>query len=133
MLPRKPRTKEIHPVYRVTDTLVRIGAEPGVTADVDDTGGVMLSFIDRIDGTRTFAELVASVQSDVSGATEADIRAGLERLIELGFVEDAAHDRARAAGGEVAQRSAHDASGLPACGAPHVGTAGRADGAGDGG
>lgn len=92
MLAERPQIKDIHPVYSVTPSLVRIGAEPGVTVDVDNNDGLMLTFIGLIDGTRTVRELVESVQQRFPNATEADVIEGLETLTNLGFIEDAAHE-----------------------------------------
>jgi len=92
MLPRKPRMKSILPIYNVTDTLMRIGAEKGVTADVDNEDGLMAQFIGLLDGTRDHTTLLADMQRHHPAITADDIEDGVRHLGDLNFLEDAALD-----------------------------------------
>lgn len=91
MLPNRPRIKSLYPVYRVTEDELRIGAEPGITARVDDSDGVMSTFIDAIDGQRDLPTLIRDLRARYPEASEQDVIDGLNTLIELNFIEDADH------------------------------------------
>lgn len=91
MIPRIPRIKSLYPIYRVDDREIRIGAEPHITARVDDTDGVMSAFIEALDGRTTTEELVHVMQAKFPEATEADVMDGVQTLIDLNFIEDAEH------------------------------------------
>lgn len=83
------RVKPIYPVYRVTDTSFRIGAQVGVTAEIDDPDGQVWTLVKLLDGTRTFGEIVAAMQADYPALSAADVAEGIRALDQEGFLEDA--------------------------------------------
>jgi len=89
---KKPRIKSILPIYNVTDTLMRIGAEKGVTADVDNEDGLMAYFISLLDGTRDQTALLADLKNHYPAVTASDVEDGINHLAELNFLEDATLD-----------------------------------------
>lgn len=91
MFPQKPKIKSLYPIYKVTDDLIRIGAEPNVTADVDNSDGMMHSFLELLDGTRRAEDIVAELRKQYPETTMQDVLDGLHVLMNLNFIEDASH------------------------------------------
>ncbi|HEV8632811.1 MAG TPA: ThiF family adenylyltransferase [Chloroflexota bacterium] len=84
-----PRVKPIYPVYRVTDTSFRIGAQFGITAEFDDAEGQVWALVQLLDGTRDFPAIVAEMRDRFPGLTDDDIERGILALDQEGFLEDA--------------------------------------------
>ncbi len=84
-----PRIKPIYPIYRVTPTSFRIGAQVNVTAEFDDEDGQVWELVQLMDGTRSFSDLVLAMQKKFPDLSVEDVEAGIATLDEEGFVENA--------------------------------------------
>ncbi len=84
-----PRIKPIYPIYRVTPTSFRIGAQINITAEFDDPDGQVWELVQLMDGTRSFPEIVRAMQTKFSDLSVEDVAVGIATLDEEGFVEDA--------------------------------------------
>lgn len=91
MIPNRPKIKSLYPIYRVTEGELRIGAEPHITARVDDADGVMSVFFEAIDGKRNLEEIEEYLRARLPEVTQRDVVEGIEHLAELNFLEDADH------------------------------------------
>lgn len=84
-----PRLKPIYPVYRVTDTTFRIGAQFGITAEIDDPEGQLWALVHLLDGTLDVAAVVAAMRGQFPMLSADDIEQGIVMLDDAGFLEDA--------------------------------------------
>jgi molybdopterin-synthase adenylyltransferase len=50
---RRPLFKPVHPVYEVTEQMIRLGEAPGYTFELEDENGSIRKMIKLMDGTRT--------------------------------------------------------------------------------
>jgi molybdopterin-synthase adenylyltransferase len=87
------RVKPIYPVYSVTDRLFRIGAQRGITVDIDDPLGQMRTLVDLLTGDHTTAEVIARVRARFPGLTDDDVLGGIAHLDRKGLLEDATPNR----------------------------------------
>jgi len=83
----KPKIKTVYPVYRVREDLLRIGAEPGITDDVEESHGEMARFLSLLDGQKDIKEVTRAMQGEFPEITEQDV---LE-LLDFAFGELALH------------------------------------------
>jgi molybdopterin/thiamine biosynthesis adenylyltransferase len=81
------KVKRTSPVYRVDDTLFVSGY--GEATKITDPDGAVGRLLALADGTRTVAELHASLRQHVPSVTRAEVEAALEQLDAAGFMEDA--------------------------------------------
>jgi molybdopterin-synthase adenylyltransferase len=84
-----PRIKPIYPIYRVSASTFRIGAQFGITSEFDDPEGHVWALVHLMDGTRDIHGLAAEMQRRYPGLSHADVESGILALDEAGFVEDA--------------------------------------------
>lgn len=80
----KPRIKPIYPVYRVSPTTLRVGAEASVTAEMDDPDQTIERFLRLLDGSRTPEQLAVEMSLPLK-----DVLDGLAQLDQHNFLEDA--------------------------------------------
>lgn len=85
---------EFWPV-RLGEDVVRIGgAFPGIAKDARDPDGWVWALVTRLDGTRSVRRIIEELAAEGFGATHhdlaAEVRADLDTLIQVGFIEDAA-------------------------------------------
>lgn len=99
-----PRIKRIYPVYRLTDSVFRIGAQFGITAEFEDPDGQVWALVHLLDGTRPFAAVVEEMQRRFPHLSETDVERGVLALDEEGFIEDARQTRYEAAGADNLER-----------------------------
>jgi molybdopterin/thiamine biosynthesis adenylyltransferase len=83
------RFKPIYPVYRVTGSTFRIGAQLGITAEIYDPEGQGWLLAHLMDGTRSFHEIVTAMQAQFPSLGREDIEEGVEAFDQQGFLEDA--------------------------------------------
>lgn len=81
------RIKPIYPVYRVTETTFRIGAQFRVTVEIDDAEGHMWTLVHLLDGTRDLSAVTAAMQATFPALSPADVQDGIHALDELDFLE----------------------------------------------
>lgn len=81
-----PRIKPIYPIYRLNDTVFRIGAQLGITAEFADPEGQFWSLVNVLDG-RPLSQVVATVRAQHPQLSEQDILQGISLLDREGFVD----------------------------------------------
>lgn len=84
---KRPIIKKTQPVYRITPSTFRIGAQLGTTAEFTDRKGEMWNLIKNLDG-RTVDEVVSSVRMSFPGLSRDDVLDGLRVLDKYGFLDD---------------------------------------------
>lgn len=87
----KPKIKTVYPVYRVREDLLRIGAEPGITADVEESHGEMARFLSLLDGQKDIKEVTRAMQEEYPEITEQDVLEGIQALASLGLLVNGEH------------------------------------------
>ncbi|MDY6076582.1 hypothetical protein [Mobiluncus sp.] len=88
---KRPIIKKTQPVYRITPSTFRIGAQLGTTAEFTDRKGEMWNLIKNLDG-RTVDEVVSSVRMSFPGLSRDDVLDGLRVLDKYGFLDDVASE-----------------------------------------
>ncbi|MEU8819356.1 ThiF family adenylyltransferase [Actinoplanes sp. NPDC048796] len=88
-LDAKLRVKPIYPVYSVTDRLFRIGAQRGITVDIDDPHGQMRALVDLLGGDRTIAAVLEQMRQRFPQLTDADMLEAIRQLAGRGLLEGA--------------------------------------------
>lgn len=83
----RPVIKGCMPVYRLSESVFRIGAQLGVTSQFTDPKGQMWTLIQVLDG-RSLNEIVAAVVTDHPELTENDVISALQILDESGFLDE---------------------------------------------
>ncbi len=87
----RPRIKAIHKPVRLTPTLINIGGrQMGIGAEIDDPDGTLWSLLRLMDGTRTRAEIVAALVTELPDVTPDEAADAMDTIIDAGYVEDAA-------------------------------------------
>jgi molybdopterin/thiamine biosynthesis adenylyltransferase len=91
ILMRRPRLKAEHAPYRIAGHRIRIGGVSyGIAAEIEDPAGWIWILLESLDGTRTPAAVVDRVVGLHPAVSPGDVQAGLDQLVESGYVEDAA-------------------------------------------
>ncbi|WP_216214673.1 ThiF family adenylyltransferase [Amycolatopsis aidingensis] len=86
----RPRIKAEHCPARFGDGWLRIGGKVfGIAADLRDPDGAVWALLELLDGTRTVDQVIADLVHRFPGRAAGEIRADIEQLSELGYVEDA--------------------------------------------
>jgi molybdopterin/thiamine biosynthesis adenylyltransferase len=87
-----PRIKEAHNPCRVTPERIRIGTfQFGVGSEIADDGdGNIWRLLTLMDGSRTVDDVVVEMCWKDRALDEQSVREAIERLVEHGFIEDAA-------------------------------------------
>jgi molybdopterin/thiamine biosynthesis adenylyltransferase len=86
----RPRIKPEHAPYRIADGRIRLGGVSyGIAAEVKDPTGSVWTLLESMDGTRSVADIVASVLELHPGESADSVRAGVDLFIRSGYVEDA--------------------------------------------
>src|SRR5438034_10267948 len=80
-----PRLKPIYPVYRLDEVTFRIGAQLGITIELDDPEGHAWTLVQLLDGTRTVAQVVAATQARFPQIGEHDVESVLVSFDEAGL------------------------------------------------
>ena len=80
------RFKDIHPIYRLSDTIFRIGAQIDVTQEFDDHHRYLWRLIHLLDG-RNVGEVVHEMLSEFPDLERDDVIDGINLLDSFGFVE----------------------------------------------
>jgi hypothetical protein len=83
------RIKPIHPVYRVQDTTFRIGAQLGITVELDDEHHHAWTLVHLMDGTRTISALTAEMHRLFPDIADEDVIRAVVALDAEAMVEDA--------------------------------------------
>jgi molybdopterin/thiamine biosynthesis adenylyltransferase len=87
----RPRVKPEHGLERTPDNHIRIGgAVYGVAAEVLDRTGAVWTMLQAADGTRSPDEIVAQVLLEHPAEQGDAVHAALDRLVDAGYLEDAA-------------------------------------------
>jgi molybdopterin/thiamine biosynthesis adenylyltransferase len=82
-----PRVKPIYPVYRVADTAFRIGAQFGITAEIEDAEGQMWALVQLLDGRHDVPSIATAMRKRFPALSDEDVRDGIRSLEELNFLE----------------------------------------------
>ncbi len=86
----RPRIKDEHRPVRFGDGWIRIGGEVfGIAAELRDPDGAVWALLDLLDGTRTVSQVVVDLADRIPASCPETVTAAIEKLIELGYVEDA--------------------------------------------
>jgi molybdopterin/thiamine biosynthesis adenylyltransferase len=99
-----PRIKRIYPVYRLTDSSFRIGAQFGITAEFDDPEGQVWALVHLLDGARPLAAIVDEMQRRFPHLSATDVEHGILALDDEGFIEDARPTRYEKSGADGLER-----------------------------
>ncbi|OUQ90055.1 thiamin biosynthesis protein [Brevibacillus brevis] len=91
---RRPLFKPVHPVYEVTEQMLRLGEAPGYTFELEDENGSIRKMIKLMDGTRTIGEIHTLLVVDYPEITYEEIVEAVESLSGLGFLMDQAKEEA---------------------------------------
>jgi molybdopterin-synthase adenylyltransferase len=87
---RRPRLKPEHVPYRIGGSQIRIGGVSyGIAAEITDQAGWVWTLLQSMDGSRSPAGIVEEVASKHPGESRREVQAGLDQLIDAGYVEDA--------------------------------------------
>lgn len=84
----RPVIKRSMPVYHLTDTIFRIGAQLGITSQFNDPKGHMQCLIAALDGS-DLQHIIQRVQETYPNLSNSDILQGLEVLDQQGFLDEA--------------------------------------------
>jgi len=87
----KPQIKSVYPVYRVRKDLLRIGAEPGITVDVEESRGEMARFLKLLDGERNVSQIATAMRAEFPEVTEEDVVEGIQALDALNLLVNGEH------------------------------------------
>ncbi|MEC3979888.1 ThiF family adenylyltransferase [Amycolatopsis sp. H20-H5] len=92
---QRPKIKNEHWPVRYGDDVVRIGGiVPGIAKNIPDPDGWVWALLGLLDGTRTVdqvvAELVHRFPAKPADEVHTEVRVDLVKLVEAGYVEDAA-------------------------------------------
>jgi molybdopterin-synthase adenylyltransferase len=87
-----PRVKRIHPIYRVDDSTFRIGAQLGITVQIDDPEQHVWTLVHLLDGTRALAEICAEMRSRFPKVSDADVERAIASLDAERLLDDARED-----------------------------------------
>lgn len=86
----RPRIKDEHRPVRFGDGWIRIGGEVfGIAAELRDSDGAVWALLELLDGTRTVSQVVTDLARLVPGTRPDEVTAAIEKLAELGYVENA--------------------------------------------
>lgn len=88
---RNPIVKLSHPIYRLSDTCFRIGAQLGITAEFTDPKQQMWDLVNLLDG-RTLDEVFVEMLQLHPELSKDDIKEGLEILANYNFLDDTYDD-----------------------------------------
>lgn len=91
---RRPLFKPVHPVYELTEQIIRMGEAPGFTFELEDENGSIRKLIKLMDGTRTVREIHTLLLRDYPEITYDEISDAIESLSGLGFLMDQAKEDA---------------------------------------
>lgn len=90
---QRPRIKFDHRPRRVSGGCIRIGGTIfGVAAELRDPDGQIWALLELMDGSRSVDQVVIDLVHRFPTLTAADARSGVDQIIALGYVEDAAGD-----------------------------------------
>ncbi|OXM46051.1 HesA/MoeB/ThiF family protein [Amycolatopsis alba] len=85
----RPRVKGEHRPVRFGDG-IRIGGKVfGIAAELKDPDGAVWALLACLDGTRTVGQVVADLTRRFPSCSAEEAADAIERLVELGYVEDA--------------------------------------------
>jgi molybdopterin/thiamine biosynthesis adenylyltransferase len=84
-----PRVKPIYPIYRLNESTFRIGAQLGITLELDDPEGHAWTLAHLLDGTRTLPEIVATIRTTFPALSETDVLECVATFDDEGLLEDA--------------------------------------------
>lgn len=90
----RPLFKPVHPVYEVTERVIRMGDAPGFTIELEDENGSIRKMVKLMDGTRTVEQLHSELLADYPELTYEEVKEAVEELSGLGFVMDQAKEEA---------------------------------------
>ncbi|MBT1035331.1 ThiF family adenylyltransferase [Canibacter sp. lx-45] len=82
-----PLIKKSLPVYDLTDTVFRIGAQLGITAQFTDPKGQMRTLVNALDGS-SVGDVINRVQLVHPDLSSQDIIKGLDILAQYGLLDD---------------------------------------------
>lgn len=86
-----PRVKPELDPFRTRNRTIRIGGYCfGVAAEIDDETGSVWSLLELMNGSRSVADIVARVIDLHPGESPEAVRAAIDALTELGYIEDSA-------------------------------------------
>ncbi|WP_410601186.1 ThiF family adenylyltransferase [Amycolatopsis sp. lyj-90] len=86
----RPRVKGEHRPVRFGDGWIRIGGKVfGIAAELRDPDGAVWALLEHLDGTRTIAQIAAELARRYPSHSFDEVSSAVERLVELGYVEDA--------------------------------------------
>jgi hypothetical protein len=86
----RPRVKPDHVPYPVSGRRIMIGHGRGMASDLTDADAALWTLLGCMDGTRSVREIVKAVIAAHPEESPGTVRRAITRLINLGFVEDAA-------------------------------------------
>ena len=82
-----PRIKEIYPIYKLHDNLIRVGSQIGITTEISDEDDKMWSLVNILDG-RAINDVVDIMLTKYPDLTEQDIIGAIEILDKEGVIEE---------------------------------------------
>ncbi|GAB3745082.1 hypothetical protein GCM10027598_80910 [Amycolatopsis oliviviridis] len=86
----RPRIKDEHRPVRFGDGWIRIGGKVfGIAAELKDPDGVVWALLASLDGTRSAGQVAAELARRFPSHSAEEAADAIERLVELGYVEDA--------------------------------------------
>ncbi|WP_232696472.1 HesA/MoeB/ThiF family protein [Brevibacillus daliensis] len=91
---RRPLFKPVHPVYEVTEGIIRMGEAPGFTVEMEDENGSIRKMVKLMDGTRNVGQIHNLLLVDYPELTYEEIMEAVEALSGLGFLMDQAKEEA---------------------------------------
>lgn len=86
--PGLARAKPIYPRYRLDSERFRVGAQRGLTAEVNDPRGEMWALLGLLDGERSLRSVTAEMQAQFGHLSPTDIEQGIAKLDAEGFLDD---------------------------------------------
>lgn len=84
-----PRVKPIYPVYRVTGSTFRVGAQVGITREFDDPDGQVWELVRLLDGTRSVHDIVSAMRDRYPSLSAGDVEDVIRALDQEGLLDDA--------------------------------------------
>jgi molybdopterin/thiamine biosynthesis adenylyltransferase len=85
----RPRLKRIYPIYRLDGTTFRIGAQLGITIELDDPEHHVWTLVHLLNGMRTVPEIVVAMLERFPMINERDVHEAIVALDQQGLLEDA--------------------------------------------
>ncbi|MEU3627505.1 dinucleotide-utilizing protein [Amycolatopsis coloradensis] len=86
----RPRIKNEHRPVRFGDGWIRIGGKVfGIAAELRDPDGAVWALLEGLDGTRTVDQVALDLARRFPSCSVEEATAAVEKLVELGYVEDA--------------------------------------------